>query len=270
MSRTVVMIHGMFSRPWVWEHYVPRFEARGWRCLTPVLRHHDHEPSEPAPEALGATSVLDYADDLEAAIRELPEAPVVVGHSMGGLLAQMLAARGVASAAVLLTPAAPAGIVGISPAVIRSFAGILLTPGFWKKPVVPSWRAARYGLLNGFPDEAESREVYRRLVHESGRAVFEIGLWPLDRRRAARVDAAAVRCPVLVIGAEHDRATPPGVVRRIARRYRGAEHHEIAGAAHWVLAQPGWEAVADLVLDWLERTVPDSPAPAAGHPGRGD
>jgi len=255
MDRTVVMIHGMFSRPWGWERYVPRFEDRGWRCLTPALRHHDHEPSEPAPEALGTTSVLDYAADLEATIRELPGTPVVIGHSMGGLLAQMLAARGVASAAVLLTPAAPAGILGISPAVLRSFTGIMATPAFWRKPVLPSWKAARYGLLNGFPDEAERRELYERLVPESGRAVFEIGLWPLDRRRAARVPAGDVRCPVLVVGAEHDRATPASVVRKVARRYPRAEHHEIAGAAHWVLAQPGWEAVADLVLDWLDRTV---------------
>ena len=256
MSRTVVMIHGMFSRAWVWERYRPLFEERGWRCVTPVLRHHDHEPDEPPPEALGTTSILDYVEDLAGVVAGLDEPPVVVGHSMGGLLAQMVAARGLAAAAVLLTPAAPAGIIGISPAVLRSFAGILLTPAFWRKPVLPSWHAALYGLLNGFPDEEERRSIYSRLVPESGRAVFEIGLWPLDRRHAARVPAGQVRCPVLVVGAEHDRATPPGVVRRIARRYPQAEHHEMAGMAHWVLAQPGWDQVAGLVLEWLDRNVP--------------
>ena len=252
MQRTAVLIHGMFSRPWVWDRYRPLFEEHGWRCLTPVLRHHDVEPEDPPPEALGTTSILDYAADLEALVRGLEEPPVLVGHSMGGLLVQMLAERGAARAAVLLCPAAPAGIVGLSPAVLRSFWGILTTPGFWHRPVRPSYAAARYAFLGGFRTEADRRAVHDRLVHESGRAVFEIGLWPLDRRRAARVDAARVTCPVLVVGAGRDHATPAFVARAVARRYTGAAHMEFEEMAHWVLSEPGWERVARAVLGWLD------------------
>lgn len=252
MERTAVMIHGMFSRPWVWEEYRSRFEERGWTCLTPVLRHHDVAPDDPPPEGLGTTSILDYAGDLETLIRGLDSPPVLVGHSMGGLLVQMLAARNLARAAVLLCPAAPAGVIGLSPAVIRSFFGILTTWGFWRKAVRPSYRAARYAFLQGFPSEAERRAQFNRLVHESGRAVFEIGLWPLDRRHAARVDPRAVSCPLLVVGAGRDHATPSFVARAVARRYPGAALLEVPEMAHWVLSEPGWDQVAEAVLHWLE------------------
>ncbi len=252
MRGTVVAIHGMFCGGWVWERYVPVLEARGFRVITPTLRHHDAAPGDPPPPELGRTGILDYATDLEALVRELPEPPVLVGHSMGGLLALILAERGLARAAALLTPACPAGILALSPAVLRAFAGILATPGFWRRPVRPGYRAARHGFLLGFPDERSRRAVHERLVHESGRAVFEIGLWPLDRRRAARVRLDAVQVPTLVVGARRDHATPAFAVRALARRLPAARHVEV-DMAHWVPAEPGWERVAALLADWLEQ-----------------
>ncbi|HHQ48456.1 MAG TPA: alpha/beta hydrolase [Acidobacteria bacterium] len=254
MSKTIVMIHGMFSASWVWEKYVPFFEDVGWRCVTPTLRHHDIAPADPPPPELGTTSVLDYAADLEELIRGLDEKPVLMGHSMGGLLAQMLAARGLGRAAIFLTPAAPAGVMALAPSVIRSFLGPLTTWGFWKKPFRPSFESALYAFLQGFPEE-ERRGIWERMVYESGRAIFEIGLWPLDRRHASRVDFAAVTCPVLVIGAGKDRATPASAVRKVAKRYATASYHELPDQAHWVLAQTGWQDVAALCARWLAEMV---------------
>ncbi len=255
MRGTVLMIHGMFSRPWVWDRFVPLFEDRGWRCLTPTLRHHDLEPADPPPAELGRTSVLDYADDLEDLIRSMAEPPVAVGHSMGGLLSQILAARGLLRAAVLLCPAAPAGVIGLSPAVLRSFMGVLTQPCFWRKPVRPSYGSARFAFFERFDSEDERRSSYERLVHESGRAVFEIGLWPFDFRRATRVDSSAVNCPILVVGAGRDHATPAFAVRQTARRYATASYRELPDMAHWVLSEPGWEQVANLALDWLDNAA---------------
>ncbi|NOZ93161.1 MAG: alpha/beta hydrolase [Acidobacteria bacterium] len=255
MSKTLVMIHGMFSAPWVWEKYVPFFEDVGWRCVTPTLRHHDIEPGSPPPPELGTTSVLDYVEDLEELIRGLEEEPVLMGHSMGGLLAQMLAARGQGSAAVLLTPAAPAGVLALSPAVIKSFLGPLTTWGFWRKSFRPTFKSALYAFLEGFPEE-ERRGIWERMVYESGRAIFEIGLWPFDRRHATRVDPAAVTCPVLVVAGGRDRATPAFAVRKVAKRYPTASYHELPDQAHWVLAQTGWQDVAALCARWLGEVAP--------------
>ncbi len=252
MAGTIFMVHGMFCQSWVWEKYVPFFEERGWRCVTTTLRHHDIEPGREPPEALATTSLVDYVADLEREIGALGEAPVVMGHSMGGLLAQMVAARGLARAAVLLTPAAPAGVLALAPSVIRSFWDVLTTWGFWRKSFRPRYEAAEYAFLEGFPVE-ERRGIWERLVYESGRAIFEIGLWPLDGRRAARVDPPKVACPLLVVAGGRDRATPAGVVKKVARRYGSrATYREFPDRAHWVLAEPGWEEVAGAVAEWLD------------------
>src|SRR4030042_3485272 len=107
MRGTVVMSHGMWCGSWPWDRYAAFLEGRGWRCLRPALRYHDADPRDPPDPRLGRTSILDYAEDLESLVRGLDAPPVLLGHSMGGLLGLLAAARGLAQAAVLLTPASP-------------------------------------------------------------------------------------------------------------------------------------------------------------------
>ena len=133
MAKLAVFIHGMWGTPDVWRNWRSRLEARGWQTLAPALRHHDAPPHAP-PDALGVTSLLDYAADLERELRALPEKPVVIGHSMGGLIALLLCARGLARAGVLLTPAAPASVIAIRPSNFVAFARIQMKWGWWRKP----------------------------------------------------------------------------------------------------------------------------------------
>ncbi|MCU0612819.1 MAG: alpha/beta hydrolase [Candidatus Eisenbacteria bacterium] len=247
---TLFFIHGMWCAPWVWEGFTQAFEEAGYRCVRATLRHHGEGPGTPEPR-LGATSLLDYAADLESEIRALGDPPVVVGHSMGGLLAQMLAARGLARAAVLLTPASPHGVMALRPSVMRSFASVMCQPAFWRRPVRLSFAEASYGIFNMTP-ESKRRALYDKFCHESGRAAAEIGLWFLDSRRSAAVDASSVTCPMLVIGAARDRMTPSPIVRRVAGCYPTATYHEFADHGHWLIGEPGSEAVADVVVEWLK------------------
>jgi pimeloyl-ACP methyl ester carboxylesterase len=241
----------MYCKSWVWEKYIPFFEERGWKCVTTTLRHHNIEAGQPPPPELATTSLLDYVTDLEAEISALDETPVIMGHSMGGLLAQMLAARGLARAAVLLTPAAPAGVLALAPSVLKCFADVMTTWAFWRKSFHPTFESAQWAFLEGFPAE-EQRGVWERLVYESGRAIFEIGMWPIDGRHAARVDPGEITCPLLVISGGRDRATPASVVRKVAARYGSlATYRNFEDDAHWVLAQKGWENVAEAVAGWL-------------------
>jgi len=252
------MIHGMWSGSWYWENYQRFFEDRGYRCLTPTLRLHDVDPKEPPPPQLGTTSLLDYAADLEDEIRKLDQPPVIMGHSMGGLLAQMLGSRGLASALVLLTPAPPRGIMALKLSSIRGVWSTLTTWGFWRKPCRQTYKEAVYSTMNLLPPE-EQKETYDKLVFESGRAVFEVGLWFLDRNRASEVDASRVTCPVLVIGGAHDRIMPAPVVRKIARKYRNVViYREYADHAHKVITEPGWQKIAADIADWLEQVLAKS------------
>lgn len=251
MAETIVMIHGMWGGSWCWDNYRAFFEQKGFRCRTPVLRHHDIRPQDPPPEALGRLSLREYADDLEAFIGDLEETPFIMGHSMGGLLAQMLAARGLGKGLVLLTPAPPAGINALTFSVIRSFWSVLTRWGFWRTPHRLPFEAASYAMLHRLPEDQRRRE-YAKLVYESGRAAAEIGFWLLDPRAASRVDHAAVKCPMLVVGATEDRITPLAATRKVAKKYGPqATFREFSGHAHWVIGEPGWEEIAGAVHRWM-------------------
>ena len=255
MTESIVMIHGMWGGSWCWDNYRAFFEQMGFRCHTPVLRHHDVRPSDAPPEGLGRLSLRDYADDLEDFLHGLDETPFIMGHSMGGLLAQMLGARGLGKGLVLLTPASPAGINALTYSVIRSFWSILTKWGFWHKPHRISFDAAVYAMMHRLPAD-QRRQEYAKLVFESGRAAAEIGFWLLDPQAAARVDHTAGRCPMLVVGATDDRITPVAVTRKVARKYdHVATFREFSGHAHWVIGEPGWEEIAGAVHRWMVDTV---------------
>ena len=251
MAKLAVLIHGMWGTPDVWRNWQPVLEARGWQTLTPALRHHDAPPQAPPP-ALGTTSLLDYLADLEAQLRALPEKPVVIGHSMGGLLALLLCARGLARAGVLLTPAPPAGVIAIRPSNLWAFARIQMSWGWWRKPHRATLGEALSHTFNT-TDPREGSERHSGFVHDSGRALFEMALPWLDARKTTTIDPRLVTVPLLFVAAEKDRLTPPGVVRRAARCFAHvSDYVEYPGQGHWVVGQPGWERIADDAATWLD------------------
>lgn len=252
MTGTLFMIHGMWAGPWIWDDYRRYFDARGYRCIAATLPYHERTLAQSPDARLGTTSLLDYVAALEREILALEEKPILVAHSMGGLLAQMLAARGLCTAAVLLAPAPPAGVFALKWSVIRSFRKLLLVPAFWRKPIPTTLEDSAYSSLHLVPPP-QQRDIVSRMNWESGRAIFEIGLWPFDAKHAAAVDAAKVHCPLLIVGAEEDRIVPAAVVRQVAKKYGMlATYKEFPRHAHWLVGEPGWEDVADFVGDWLK------------------
>jgi non-heme chloroperoxidase len=251
MPQTIVMIHGMWGNDWCWKNYKQFFEDKGYRCVTPVLRYHDIDPQSDPPQQLGTTSVLDYADDLEREIKQLDSLPILMGHSMGGLLAQILGSRGLAHILVLLSPAPPRGIIALKPSVIKSFMSVLLKWGFWKNPMRQTFDEAVYSMMH-LLSEKEQREIYGRFVYESGQAACEIGFWLLDLKKATRVEESKVTCPVLVIAGSEDRIHPVPVMQQVANKYRAVStYKEFPNHAHWIIGEPGWEEIAQYIDDWL-------------------
>ncbi len=251
----LVLIHGMFCSPAFWESYKTAFELSGYQCHVPALRYHDLPLKEQPHPQLGGTSVVDYKNDLKQFIATLPEEPILIGHSMGGLLVQLLLADGVGKGGVCLTPAAPRGIIALSPSVLRSFWPVLTQWKFWEKPVRLSYKDAKFGMLNRLLPQ-EQWEIYQRLGWESGRTVFEIGLWPLDINKATHVQFERVTVPLLFMGAQCDRVTPLFAVKRTSEKYPHAEFVELTGHAHWVLSEPGWEKIVERIISWLQANFP--------------
>lgn len=250
----IVLIHGAFCSAWAFENYSKLFASQGVQVITPSLRHHDTPPGVRVPKELGTTSTLDYAADIETLVLSMKVPPVLVGHSMGGLVAQMVAQRVPVQGLVLIAPSAPWGTLPTSPWEIMSAQGLYLAGQFWNKPLYPeAWVAETHALDMLPPREREA--VFSRFVPESGLATFEIMHWPMDLRRATFVEARKVACPVLCIAGALDRVNPPRTVASIARRYRDrSDYLEVEKASHWLIGEPGWEKTAAHVLQWIEST----------------
>jgi non-heme chloroperoxidase len=252
MAEQIVMIHGMWGGGWYWQNFKQYFEERGFACHTPTLRYHDQDPKGKPDPRLGRTSLLDYAKDLEDLIRSLDEKPLLMGHSMGGLLAQILGSRGLAKGIILLTPASPGGINALKWSVMKSFASVLTKWGFWRNPHRLPFNAAVYAMLHLLSPE-DQKAAYEKFVYESGRAAAEIGFWPFDTKGATRVDETKVTCPVLVISGAEDHITPASVVRKVAEKYKPVSSYKnFEKHAHWVISEPGWEQITEFISVWME------------------
>lgn len=239
----LLLVHGMNGGSWYLRPYLEAAAAAGWNTWAVNLR--GHWGSRPVPD-LGRVSVLDYVQDVRDCLAALGPA-VVLGHSMGGLVAQKVAEGGGVTAAVFLTSAAPRGIMILSWPVLRRVwrhAG----PVLGSRPFKPSPDDAAALIANRLPPETAAR-LYPQLVPESGRAARELALGAIG------VNAGLVRCPTLVVGAEHDVITPARVQRKIAAKY-GASYLEAVGHAHMLMLEDGWQRPLDAILAWIDRAAP--------------
>jgi pimeloyl-ACP methyl ester carboxylesterase len=250
MGYPVIFIHGMWCSGANWKRITELMAPRGYDCHAVTLP--GHEPGRDQPLTVGALSLRSYLAYLEdyVARQNFAQPPIIIGHSMGGLLAQQLAARTRPLALVLITPAPPAGIVALSWSNLVAFWRALLRWGFWYKPHKPSFERAQISVFNGVPDELQ-RSSYESMLHESGRALFEIGFWPLDFSRASAVDSSAVRCPVYVISAENDKLTPAKIVRKVAARYALVSQRYYLNRGHWVIDDEETDEMVNGICSWL-------------------
>lgn len=254
MGYPVILIHGMWCTGRNWDRIAGVLKTRGYDCHTPNLPA--HEPVADQPLQVGAKSVKDYLAFLEDYIarQNFAAPPVIIGHSMGGWLAQALAARMPALALVLLTPAAPAGINGLRLSNLIVFTPHFARWGFWRKPYKISMNLARKYAFNGVAP-AEQDRLYAGLVHESGRVPFELGLWWADFGGAAKIESGKVKCPVYVVGCADDGLTPLPVVKQVAALYPQASLRIYLGRSHWVIDDAETEDMVHEVAGWLQPMV---------------
>lgn len=254
MSKTIVLIHGAWLNARSWEQVKARYEARGHTVIAPDWPLDEGEPAalraRPHPDLknLGQRRIVDH---YEAIVRALPEAPVLIGHSLGGVVVQHLLDRGLGTAGVAIDPAPTPG-VPIHPHALVSALPVFLDPLSRNKvkQMSRSFFARRFAQTLSAEQAETAYERY--VVPTPGRVYWDGIVNPM------KIDwANPKRPPLLLIGGGKDLIADAAMTRAIhTRQSRAAtrtDYLEFAGRSHWTLLEPGWEQVADAALDWAER-----------------
>ncbi len=242
----IVMVHGAFCGGWCFEHFRRPFEAGGFEVIAPDLR--GHAAGAPSNAVIGV-SMSDYAADIARLCDSLDEPPVLLGHSMGGLVAQLAARRARIRALVLLAPSPPWGVVGSSLEEAATAFGVQIAGLFSSGALDPDRGLMRAYSLDRMP-KPEREAAVARLRPESAMAVRETLNWWLDPFMTTSVGPGAIAAPSLVISGQgdvvHSAATSKAVADRI-----GGTFKVMPEMSHWLVGEPGWETVAETALRWL-------------------
>lgn len=252
MSKTILMVHGMWGNSWVWDFFVDYFSNLGYKCLTPSLPYHNFIFTQKPDSKLGDISIYDYIEYLKNEINKLDQTPIIFGHSMGGLLTQILSSQGFATTAVLFNSVPPADISSFSYDVLRCMK-LVFVKSIFRKPVLIKFKSMRYSAFNNITEYLH-REYYNKLVYDSGRAFLEMALPVLSKNKITTIDEKLIKTPLLVIGSKKDRTISNKIAKKIALKYPTAEYKEFPENAHWIILEPNWIEVASFVNDWLNKT----------------
>ena len=261
MSNTLVFIHGACVTPLCWEKMIGFFQGKGYACVAPAWPHRDkpiEELRREPPAELAGLGVTEIVAHYERIIKEFPEPPILIGHSFGGLFVQILLDRGLGAAGIAIDSAPPRGVLPLQWSTIKANAGVLSRWRGWKGIVYQSFKQFQYAFVHTLP-EAEQRAAYdTHVVPETGRIFFQAALALLDPHRAVQVNfEKADRAPLLLIAGTEDRIVPAALNRANYRKYQRTsartDFKEFAGRVHWIIAQDGWEEVADYIARWLDQ-----------------
>jgi pimeloyl-ACP methyl ester carboxylesterase len=255
---TVVLIHGLWMTPRSWEHWVARYESRGYRVVTPAYPGFEVEVEalREDPSPIERVTVAGTLAHLEGVLADLATPPILMGHSFGGLLVQLLLDRGYGAAGVAIDSVPAEGVRVVPLSQIKASFPVLGNPANRHKAVPFTPEQFHYAFTNTLSEE-ESLKVYER-YHVAAPGAFVWGgvlanLTPGHQDGYVDFHNGA-RAPLLFISGGEDHIVPPSVNRSNAKHYdkSGAvtEYEEFPGRSHFTVGQPGWEAVADHALSW--------------------
>lgn len=247
----IVLIHGMFQNPKSWEGWIRYLEARGHECVAPAWPLHEGEPSalrDNPPPGLGELGL----DAVIASVEKVVTAegrPIVIGHSVGGLIVQILASRGLVSAGVAVNSVAPNAMLDFDWDFFKNSATIA-NP---LKGNEPAWMDAEtfHGSFANTLSESEAAQAFERTATHDSRNVFRDCMGS-----SGRIDLGRPHAPLLLIGGEEDRIIPADLNRKNFEAYEDpasvTELKIFPGRSHFICNEPGWEDVAGHAADWIE------------------
>jgi len=250
MQPPIVLIHGMWMTPHSWDDWIDHYADRGYRASAPGwpgVKNPEETRHDPSPlRRLGIKKVVDHYDEI---IRGLDEPPIIIGHSFGGLFAQLLLDRGLGAAAVAIGTAPPSGILLLPPSTLRAGFPALKNP-FNRNGLAPlSKRQFRWRFTNTMSGAQSDRIYDEHYIPGTNRAFFDALGSP------ARINFAnPTRAPLLLLCGSEDHVSPPSLNKQVLKRQRRAasptESKEYRGRTHFMAGMDGWEEIADDALNW--------------------
>jgi pimeloyl-ACP methyl ester carboxylesterase len=262
---TIVLVHGLWLTPRSWEGWIDRYEKAGYNVLAPSWPGLEGEVEavrkDPSPlKGLKLKTVVDHYDRI---IRKLDAQPIIMGHSFGGLITQMLVDRGLGSAGILVDSAQTAGVPVLPFATIRATLPILGNPFSYKRTTSLSPKQFNYAFTNEL-SAAESKKVYDRYSIPAANAIlWDAALALLNPNASSKVDySKSDRAPLLFIAGSNDHLVPPAINKANVRKYiknssAVTDYREFPNRTHHTVGQKGWEEVADFAIQWANSHARD-------------
>ena len=254
MSKTILLVHGAWVTTDCWTSFRDFLQRKGLRVVVPPWPYLDRPVEElrrsPDPR-LAKMTIKGLVDHFEKQIRDLPEQPVLIGHSFGGLIVQMLLDRGLGTAGVAIVGAPPRGVLP-SVTAIRSALPVLLMWRGWSRIASMSFKSFSTTIANTLSQSEQRRAYDRHIVPTAGRIYFQAALGIGNA-----IDFAnPKRPPLLLIASSEDRTSTSSMVKAMYRKHSRApsrtDFHEFPNRSHWLIAEPGWEEIAEKALKWAE------------------
>ncbi|MES2484486.1 MAG: alpha/beta hydrolase [Bacteroidota bacterium] len=253
-SKTILFITGAFVSNACWDDWKTFFKDKGYETLAPSWPQKDASANvlkfrhpDPDVAALRLTTLLQHYEEI---VRALPEKPIIIGHSMGGLIAQLLLQKDLAAAAVAIHSVPPQGVFTFKLSFLIAGWGPL---GFFtdsNKTFLMSFSQWQYAFTNGMPEELQEQSYFRFAIPESKRIVRD------TITSAAKVDFARHHAPLFFIAGEKDHTIPSSLNHSNYKKYTHkdsiTDFREFPGRNHFVLGQPGWQEVATGITNWIQ------------------
>jgi alpha-beta hydrolase superfamily lysophospholipase len=255
----LMLIHGAWLSARSWERFAEYFEGRGFAVSTPEWprKHGDVEQLRDEAGELAGLGLTEIVDHYDALIRALDEPPVLVGHSFGGLIVELLLDRGLGRAGVALSPAPPKGILVLPFSSLKAASPALAHPSTRHGIVALTADEFTYGFVNTFGEEDAAAAYERYAVPETGRIFYEAGFANFALHPSTEVHFKNdERAPLLIVGADKDHTVPASVARAQAKKYERSsaqtDYLEFEGRPHLFVVGEGWEEVAGAIDSWLD------------------
>jgi alpha-beta hydrolase superfamily lysophospholipase len=265
----LMLIHGAWLSARSWEHFADYFQKRGFAVSAPEWPRKEGDVEELRAEAeelrgLGIAEVVDHYDEQ---IRALEAPPVLIGHSFGGLIVELLLDRGLGRAGVALSPAPPKGILVLPFSSLKAASPALAHPSRWHGIVTLTLEEFTYGFVNTFSSEEAVAAYERYAVPETGQIFYEAGFANFHLNPPTDVHFKnAERAPLLIVGAGKDQTVPASLARKQYEKYERSpattEYLEFEGRPHLLMAAEGWEDVAAAIDSWLDGVLEAQAPPA--------